>query len=78
MQCISQDERVSWRSVVNGPLGPAWYRPVDYSISWNGRPWYPYPQGGYQPQLKHVRGEAVPERVRPKNWRRNRTRRELA
>jgi hypothetical protein len=43
MQCISQDERVSWRSVFNGPRGPAWYRPVDRAIIGTGRPWYPEP-----------------------------------
>jgi hypothetical protein len=28
MTCVSRDERVSWKSVVNGPHGPAWSRVV--------------------------------------------------
>lgn len=31
MKCVSQDERVGWRSVVRGP---AWYRPLHHALTW--------------------------------------------
>jgi hypothetical protein len=34
MKCVSRDERVGWRSVVRGPLGPAWYKPLHHGLHW--------------------------------------------
>lgn len=34
MKCVFQDERVGWRSVVNGPHGPAWYRSLRHAVTW--------------------------------------------
>jgi hypothetical protein len=34
LQCVFRDERVSWRSVVNGPHGPAWYGPLRHALTW--------------------------------------------
>jgi len=44
--CVSPAERVGWRSVVNGPHGPAWYRPLRHAIRWGCLSWYPEPPDG--------------------------------
>jgi len=46
MNCLSQDERVSWRSVVNGPHGPAWYSPLRHAIQWGCLHWFRDPPDG--------------------------------
>ena len=46
MECVSRDERVSWREVFNGPHRPPWYDPFQGAILGNGVLWYRDPPDG--------------------------------
>ena len=46
MERISQDERLSWREVLNGPHCPLWYDPFKHAIFWGCLHWYREPPDG--------------------------------
>jgi hypothetical protein len=46
MTRIPQDERLSWREVLNGPHCPWWYDPFHHAIAWGCLDWYREPPDG--------------------------------
>jgi hypothetical protein len=46
MTRIPQDQRLSWREILNGPDCPWWYDPFHHAIAWGCLHWYREPPDG--------------------------------
>ena len=46
MTRLPQDERRSWREILNGPDRPPWYDPYHHAIRWGCLHWYREPPDG--------------------------------